>query len=492
MAPEQTAAGASITPRTDVWPLGLIAFQALTGCHYWKAAADETASMATLLREIVLEPIPPASARAAELGRAQLVPPPFDGWFARCVAREPGERFADAAEAMRALEATLRTEGPRGATETTGAARTGGVAAEQASPALATSGPVEDEPPESVAGVPSPRRGRRIVVAAGALAIVGTLAAAGLLGWRALADKDRPYDDWQEFGSRMKAVTAPPDVMLPEVVQGMPIDGPPPFDEHHAPATFDAIAQSIGGREGYLPWASTVVTVSRHVLHVEPTDLTLTVPEDAPLHGFDQRVKRMSRTDLYVVPLGETLMWLREQWRKLAMAAGKDPAECHLTLLADRDVSYRLLTEIMYTAGQSEYSQLHVVGRHAGRLVAVESHPARVVRAPLPRAKPRLSLNVVAVKEGFVVSAFGQRVGEGCNGTGTGVAIPAHGTTYDYGALVACAKRLADQSGDDPENRTATLSAAADVSNEVVLETASALEQNDGHPWFDIEFGVPR
>src|SRR5579883_3176634 len=36
---------------------------------------------------------------------------------------------------------------------------------------------------------------------------------------------------------------------------------------------------------------------------------------------------------------------------------------------------------------------------------------------------PTLSLNVIMLKEGFVISAAGQRIGPGCQGTGAGLAV---------------------------------------------------------------------
>jgi serine/threonine protein kinase len=107
MAPEQSDPRAPITPAADVWSLGLIAFAALTGVSYWKAASDPHAAMTALMREILFEPIQPASARAAELGRSGLLPGGFDAWFARCMRREPTARFATATEAFEALPAGL-------------------------------------------------------------------------------------------------------------------------------------------------------------------------------------------------------------------------------------------------------------------------------------------------------------------------------------------------------------------------------------------------
>jgi alpha-tubulin suppressor-like RCC1 family protein/tRNA A-37 threonylcarbamoyl transferase component Bud32 len=105
MAPEQAEQGA-IRPATDVWALGLIAFYALTGAYYWRIAHGDFA-LAMLLKEIFVDPIDQASVRAALYGRAGLVPPGFDAWFARCVVRDPAMRFHDANEALAAIVPVL-------------------------------------------------------------------------------------------------------------------------------------------------------------------------------------------------------------------------------------------------------------------------------------------------------------------------------------------------------------------------------------------------
>lgn len=109
MAPEQTMRGAGITPATDVWALGLLVYRMLTGRSYWKGANAPEAefNLGGLVLEVVVQPLAPASQRAAEYGVAQLLPPGFDGWFSRCVVREQDQRFANAALAWDALEPVL-------------------------------------------------------------------------------------------------------------------------------------------------------------------------------------------------------------------------------------------------------------------------------------------------------------------------------------------------------------------------------------------------
>ena len=103
MAPEQSSRKGEISPRTDVWAMGLLAFYLFTGKHFWLAAEDPSAGPGDILAESVTEPIPAASERARHYGRAECLPAGFDAWFARATVRPPEERFADAEDAAHAL-----------------------------------------------------------------------------------------------------------------------------------------------------------------------------------------------------------------------------------------------------------------------------------------------------------------------------------------------------------------------------------------------------
>lgn len=107
MAPEQGRAGATLHRSTDVWPLGLLAYLLLTGRHYWRSASPEGVDLQALLVEIAVDPIEPATARAQQQRVLSLLPAGFDGWFLRCVDRDPAARFADAGEAVAALREVL-------------------------------------------------------------------------------------------------------------------------------------------------------------------------------------------------------------------------------------------------------------------------------------------------------------------------------------------------------------------------------------------------
>ena len=99
MAPEQTEQRAHVSPATDVWALGLVVFWCLTGRNFWRTAQTGTGSVPQLMREVLFEPMGPASARAQELAQGLSLPPGFDAWFAKCTARDPKQRYPDASAA---------------------------------------------------------------------------------------------------------------------------------------------------------------------------------------------------------------------------------------------------------------------------------------------------------------------------------------------------------------------------------------------------------
>ena len=100
MAPEQYLSRELVTPATDVWALGLLAFYLLTGCNYWAAS-----HLSAIFRQVKDAPLLRASERAKQLGCTAELPPWFDDWFARCVSREINQRFSTAGQAAQALTA---------------------------------------------------------------------------------------------------------------------------------------------------------------------------------------------------------------------------------------------------------------------------------------------------------------------------------------------------------------------------------------------------
>jgi serine/threonine-protein kinase len=104
MSPEQARGATSIDHRSDVWALGVMAFECLLGYPPFVASG-----LGELLLQICVRPLPLPSAFAA-------VPVGFDVWFARACARAPEARFSSALEAAHQLRTVCdhgRLEGPK-------------------------------------------------------------------------------------------------------------------------------------------------------------------------------------------------------------------------------------------------------------------------------------------------------------------------------------------------------------------------------------------
>ena len=112
MAPEQAEVGGEITPATDVWSLGLMAFFVVTGKSFWRSGDGDDATPVMVIKEAMVDELRPASARARETGSETRLPPRFDEWFGRCVVRDPAMRFANAEIALAAFEQLFPGEVP--------------------------------------------------------------------------------------------------------------------------------------------------------------------------------------------------------------------------------------------------------------------------------------------------------------------------------------------------------------------------------------------
>ncbi|MEZ4222061.1 MAG: protein kinase [Polyangiaceae bacterium] len=91
MSPEQAQGNKTVDFRTDLWALGVIAFECITGKRPF-----ESEGLGDLVLSICVRPIPVPS----EFGP---VPSGFDEWFAKATEREPADRFQSARELAESL-----------------------------------------------------------------------------------------------------------------------------------------------------------------------------------------------------------------------------------------------------------------------------------------------------------------------------------------------------------------------------------------------------
>jgi serine/threonine protein kinase len=102
MAPEQAQAGNQpgaenkVGPSADIWALGMMVFELLTGLTYWDAETP-----LAILGQLLFAPIKAPSTRS------KLLPAAFDDWFLRSCNREPAKRWRTAGEQARALAVAL-------------------------------------------------------------------------------------------------------------------------------------------------------------------------------------------------------------------------------------------------------------------------------------------------------------------------------------------------------------------------------------------------
>jgi serine/threonine-protein kinase len=99
MSPEQVVGAKSIDFRTDLWSLGVVVYEALTGRKPF--FADNVGALALRIHR---DPLPVPSHDNASLTGA------VDLWFARACARDPKERFGSAKEMAEALAVALTGE----------------------------------------------------------------------------------------------------------------------------------------------------------------------------------------------------------------------------------------------------------------------------------------------------------------------------------------------------------------------------------------------
>ncbi|MDI1483211.1 biopolymer transporter ExbD [Polyangium sp. y55x31] len=89
--------------------------------------------------------------------------------------------------------------------------------------------------------------------------------------------------------------------------------------------------------------------------------VTLPSREQLAQSGIEAKHKRSGPNDLYIVPLANALQHAREVDKAVRAAKGLDPSTSEARVAADKTTPYRLLIEVLYTLGQSEFGKYHLI-----------------------------------------------------------------------------------------------------------------------------------
>jgi hypothetical protein len=106
------------------------------------------------------------------------------------------------------------------------------------------------------------------------------------------------------------------------------------------------------------------VLISKSMIFVDDTPV-VSVPIDAIL-GVEAQYKRSGRRDFYIVPLANALGAWRERDRQVRASPGKDPIR-EAIVIADANTPYRLLTEVLFTLGQSDFASFHLMALQSAK-----------------------------------------------------------------------------------------------------------------------------
>lgn len=99
MSPEQVQGDKHIDGRSDLYAIGIVFFQMLTGAVPYQATTPVKVMMMH-----VLEPVPELASFMSDL------PPCLELWFSKLLAKDPDDRFANGKEMIAALQAVVRGE----------------------------------------------------------------------------------------------------------------------------------------------------------------------------------------------------------------------------------------------------------------------------------------------------------------------------------------------------------------------------------------------
>jgi biopolymer transport protein ExbD len=170
----------------------------------------------------------------------------------------------------------------------------------------------------------------------------------------------------------------------------------------------------------------------------------------------------------------------RARIRRAVMGAAPEPGQQdgELNVVPFLDIITNVMMFVLATVAVALTSSVDV--RPPSGRIARESRP--------------VALNVVIVPAGFVVSAFGQRLGAGCESSGSGLAVGrSENGDYDFAGLRACAERIRSSASNSDGEREVVITANPEVEFQTIVRAMDALRGSGERPLFPmVAFGVPQ
>ncbi len=213
MSPEQAKGSKAIDHRSDVWSLGVIVYECLTGFRPF-----DSDSLGDLILRIVSYPIPTLRERAPELPEA------VEAFWQRASAREPDQRYQSVRELVDGLAEALGEAPAAGARESMVSV----VSAHEAAGPLQRPVTLGDAARTVGQPPPTPQKGKGAVIGVAVAAAAVVLAGVGFLALRG-GSQTSPATD----GAAPATSATPPEPKAPEAASA---EAPPPAATAASPA----------------------------------------------------------------------------------------------------------------------------------------------------------------------------------------------------------------------------------------------------------------
>jgi hypothetical protein len=193
-------------------------------------------------------------------------------------------------------------------------------------------------------------------------------------------------------------------------------------------------------------------------------------------NGADAKDKRNGRNDLYLVALANAY----------SLDAGR--TQTSMTIDVDDTTPYRLLTEVLFTLGQVEFTHWDLRRRGHEQTLAISPRrydPSRLNAGSLTG----IDLSVLQIDGGISVKTSGGNLMPGCDILGAGLAVPKRDNKHDYAALTACLTKVKITA---PSERGVVFSTSPSTPFADVWTTLEVVRGGKRELFPDVQLGISR